>query len=924
MWILLSAVAGAATLPGIAIPFEVLDDEKSTWVLAENLPSGLANAGAKPGWELLSVDGLPMTDAVAVQRRVAKGPARDVQLLFDTAELPEEGEDPVPTEVLLVAPRASLIHAKRLDTVPWPEDFSPVSTWKEDWTGAPILLDEDRGTWTFDVNEGRWFRVSATDLTDRPIPSVFWNLSDANWTIDTGSRIIGGNRSWAKERFAKAARVSSYRGQVADHLLINTDAGLEVYAIDYPQGTPKLPSCQPRVPETCLASGLTILTDLESRAGAKAEALRQFGIACANGVHRACYEAVALEEPSRAPGVKACLSRKVDACNTIAAARFEFDPENPDDVVFGLLEYACELESTGTLGERLQRIEDIGASCVLLARAFDARKMPELALLNLDQACVLGRADACAEATKRREQAFAARTVRECQDEDVPIAAACVELGRLLQTSPIPTATVDDFDAFLRACSLGAIDGCIELGEYVDRWGIGHPRVVAAETQLMDSCKTGEQRACVGAGHLLVRHEPKTKAYGDALLLFSSACNEGLTSGCVAGAEQRRIGKAKRVDAPEKVELWDQACVQNSAEGCEGLGDRLVKAKSTVKGAFEAYNRSCELGNAHACSEMGQIVETNESRVDNDQPADAYLTRGCNNGDPEGCYWLVEDELPRTGEPEETQYVLLDRSCEGEYGPGCERLAEVHIDRKTSFDNEIAARHFDSACGNGFYESCRTLGGMYLKGKGVEKDRQKARELLERFRLNERARHLRLGVTVGLPYGVAAEAEGLLPLPIGPGLAVNAHYSFIPLAGTALLAVEDQASLNATPDLTIYGFGGRFYPNNKGRGLFIGAGFHVLSAQGGGLADLPDPNVTDNNDAPRFNPPKSSGPTRTRSGFNAKVGIRSQAKSTYSMVEIGLATYGSLNTNHFDEFSENVALPLLLPSVAFSFGFATL
>jgi len=914
MWLIWSAVAAASVnLPGIAIPFDVVDGS-NTWVLAEDLPDALVKAGARPGWELVSVDGLPMEDPVAVQRRVAEGPSRDVQLLFDTLA---PGED---ANVVLVAKRSPLVHVERVAVIPWPSDLKPASRWKEDWTGSPIVLDDKRATWTFEVTDGQWYRVGTQDVEDRSIPPVFWNLTDANWVIDTGAAVSGGSRAWAQERFAKAARVGSFRGNVGDHLLVESDRGIQVFAIDYPQGTPRLPSCQPRVPETCLSSGLDILANLETRAGAKAEAMRLFGLACANGVHRACYEAVALEESDRAGDVRACLSRDVEACNTIARDRFEFDPVNPDDVAFGLLEFACQLESSGSLGERLQRIDDIGASCVLLAKAYDARNAPDLALLNLDQACVLGRADACTQAANRRDQAYAARTVRECSDPEVPIAAACVELGTLLDETSVPATEMDAFDAFLRGCSLGAIDGCIALGEFVDRWGIEHPRVVAAEQQLQGSCQTGEQRACVGAAHLLVRHEPRSTDYGRALTLFSSACDERLVEGCVAGAEQRRIGQAKRVRAPDQVTLWTQACDLNSAEGCEGLGDRLVKIGAKFEPAFDAYNRSCELGRAHACSEIGQLVEEEKhDPLPGEQPAEVYLRRGCENGDPEGCYWLAEDELPRKGDPAEPVYVLLERSCEGDYGPGCERLAQVHIDRKTSFDNEIAAGHFDSACRNGFYDSCRTLGNMYRKGKGVEKDRQKARELLERFRLNERARHLRLGATVGVPYGIAAEGEALLPLPIGPGLAVNAHYSYLPFAGTALMAVQNEA-IDATPDLTIYGFGGRFYPNNKGRGLYLGAGLHWFVARGGLEGLTP-------NDTGRpitFDPQKQEGETRTRSGFNAKVGIRSQAKATYSLVEIGLATYGALNTNHFDVDSENVVLPLILPSVAFSFGFAVL
>ncbi|MEM6929745.1 MAG: hypothetical protein AAF602_22595, partial [Myxococcota bacterium] len=273
---LCAAVAAATSLPGIAVPFEVVEDS-GAWVLAENLPTELLDAGALPGWELVAVDGLPMDDAMVVQRRVAEGPARDVQLRFDTlAEAPKPGEAAAPKEVVLVATRAPLVHVERVAKVPWPSDFKPASDWKEDWTGSPILLDESRGTWTFEVRDGQWYRVGAQDVTDRPIPPVFWNLTDANWIIDSGASLTSGNRSFARDRFAKAARVGSFRGTVGDHLLVETSSGIDVFAIEYPSGTPSLPSCQPRVPETCLSSGLEILTDLESRSGAKAEALRLF------------------------------------------------------------------------------------------------------------------------------------------------------------------------------------------------------------------------------------------------------------------------------------------------------------------------------------------------------------------------------------------------------------------------------------------------------------------------------------------------------------------------------------------------------------------------------------------------------------------------------------------------------------------------
>lgn len=913
---LLAFAANAATLPGVSIPFDI--DEEGRWVLSSDLPANLADAGAQPGWILREVDGMAFDNPTMVQLRVASGPARNIQLLFAIPQPEGEGiEEPPPEdgaeeeeavepelpEAILVARRSPLVLVEEVAFMPWPEGLQPpVKAWQEDWAGSAVLIDSAQDAWILDEGAGGLFRSNAGEWTEHSIPDVFWGLSSATWAFLSAKGVERGDVGWARERLQGAARRASFRGEAGDHLVIQEDDGLRVWSMSWPRGTPSLPTCQPRVPETCLTSGMQILADLGERPGAQEEAMRHLGLACANGVHRACYESVALEDPSTAPQVESCIGGDVTACNKVAADRLAFDPEQPEDLVLGLLEYACELEGSGTLGERLRRLEDVGQGCILLSNAYDARGMPDLALLNLDQACVIGRADACEEAAERRHQAFAARTVRECEDPDLPIATSCVDLGKLLQQGEVPVATVDDFGAFLRGCTLGAVDGCILLGDYVDRWGIEHVRVQEAESQLLGSCAEGEQRACVGAAHLLVRHEPRTEAYGKALSLFSSSCEAGLGEGCVAGAEQRRIGYARKVEAPSQVELWTSACDRHDAVGCAGLGERLARSKPELESAFTAYERSCELGHASACSQLGQLVERRHDPAwPGEQPSDAYLERGCTNGDPEGCFWLAEDALPRKGEPPEQTYLLLDQSCEGEYGPGCAQLATVHLERKTNFDEEIAARHLDTACDNGHYDSCRILGGMYLRGRGVDRDRQKANELLERFRLNARRRHLRVGAALGLPYGAGGELELVLPIPVGPAISLGGNAAYLPKAGTVLMLVKGEGEPNVAPDLQILGASGRLYPNPQGRGLYGAIGVHQLVATGGDLGD----------------------DLRVRAGWNWRMGIRSQTNMLYTSLEIGMGQFGNLVLADFEE-GEPGAFPIVLPALGFSVGLALL
>lgn len=894
-------LASAATLPGVSVPFDV--DAEGRWVLSAELPPPLVTAGAKPGWVLVAVDDVPVAKGPAAQRQVAEGPARNVQLRFldPTVQPPKKGQPALPSETVLVVRRSELVAVESLAVLPWPDGFQgPRGAWHEDWAGIPVLPDAAGKGWSIDPDAGAFGTASPLDDADPfVLPEVFWELSTANWAIVRPDGVTTGNVAWARGQFADAARLRTWKTRSGDHLLVAGPNGVEVLSVDWPRGTPVLPVCSARVPETCLASGRQLLAELGSRAGARPEALRQLGVACANGVHRGCYEAVALEDASLGDEVEACIGgADVAACNTVAGGRFDLAPEAPDDLVIGLLDYACELEGAGSLGERLRRLEDVGVGCVRLASAYDALKMPDQALLNLDQACVLGRADACEQATERRALAFAARTVRECEDPELPVPSSCVELGRLLQVRPVPASTVDEFGAFLRGCNLGDADGCLALGDYVDRWGIDHPRVSQAEAELRQSCSAGEQRACLGAAHLLVRHDPRSDAYGEALTLFSGACNAGLGPACVAGAQQRRIGAARKVEAPDQSGMWNQACALHTSDGCAGLGQRMIRRKLDWPAAFGAWTQACDLGDPHSCSELGQLVERDHEPLwEGEQAPQSYLSRGCDNGDPEGCFWLAEDTLPKSGEPPEPTYVLLDRSCEGEYGPGCAELADVHLERRTSFDDEIAARHLDTACNNGFYESCKVLGTMYLRGKGVERDRQKANELLDRFRLNATRKYVRLGVQLGIASVAGGELELVVPIPVGPAISISGNGSYIPGLGTFMVLLEGDTKPEVQPDLQVLGASVRLYANHQARGMFAAVGVHQLTAL--------DDNAED----------------RVRSGWSARVGIRNDSKVLFSGLEIGFGQYGVVDISDFDDDEKGI-IPLILPTVAFTFGLA--
>ena len=278
-----------------------------------------------------------------------------------------------------------------------------------------------------------------------------------------------------------------------------------------------------------------------------------------------------------------------------------------------------------------------------------------------------------------------------------------------------------------------------------------------------------------------------------------------------------------------------------------------------------------------------------------EQPADDYLIRGCDNGDAEGCFWLADDDLTRRDEPAEPIYLLLERSCEGQFGQGCAELADVHLRRYTSFDDEIAATHLETACENGHFDSCRILGNMYLRGKGVERDRQRAKELSEQFQFNAPRHHVRFGAQIGFPYAAAATAEVVLPIPVGPALSMSGTGTYVPYLGNGLMFLRGMDVPSENYPGLYYDVIGRVYPNTQARGIYFGGGWHYL--QGDVDASL------------------------TRQGASGRFGVYTETKNIFTRVEMGIGYYGLVDLSDFDE-DETGSFPLLQPTFGFTTGVA--
>ena len=254
--VLLQATARAASLPGLPEVFEV--DEEGRWTLGRELPEAFRAAGLRPGWELLAVDGMGLDELGVVQRRVAAGPARLVQLrLLVTEPLPpQEGEaegaaevDPAEVieapepgeELAVLVPRAELVYAEVVGELPWPEGFAPLPllreepvAWQETFDGQPVLRDGAGDAWRVDPRTGSFARSGPRELFERQIPAVFWSLSEAAWVLDQGELLESGDAQLREQGATYVSEATARLESTVDDLVSagTIDAGKRQAVVD--------------------------------------------------------------------------------------------------------------------------------------------------------------------------------------------------------------------------------------------------------------------------------------------------------------------------------------------------------------------------------------------------------------------------------------------------------------------------------------------------------------------------------------------------------------------------------------------------------------------------------------------------------------------------------------------------------------------
>ena len=219
-----------------------------------------------------------------------------------------------------------------------------------------------------------------------------------------------------------------------------------------------------------------------------------------------------------------------------------------------------------------------------------------------------------------------------------------------------------------------------------------------------DACRGGDQPACLalagspaGCVELGLRRESSDPAL--ALELYLTACEHGVLAGCANASDPMRATDPERARR-----LALRACEGDDATGCNNLG-AIHQDAQRLEDALAAYRRSCDLGLAMGCGQVGALGSAGVVPMDASE-VDAMLTRACDGGDARSCGNLGRVAIRI--EPERGRAAFA-RACELGYAAGCfDHALSLVRGEGGPVDRALAAQALRRSCELGHADACAT------------------------------------------------------------------------------------------------------------------------------------------------------------------------------------------------------------------------
>ncbi|MCB9673789.1 MAG: SEL1-like repeat protein [Alphaproteobacteria bacterium] len=284
---------------------------------------------------------------------------------------------------------------------------------------------------------------------------------------------------------------------------------------------------------------------------------------------------------------------------------------------------------------------------------------------------------------------------------------------------------------FETACTAGLERGCVEKGALL-QLGVGVEKDEAAALAMhQTACQQGEMAGCRRMGALYHAGLGVKRDLDKAREYYAKACDAGYLGGCNSlGLLAHLSIDGRKPDPPAAVALYIRACDGGHEAACNNL-EKLyaagMRAEEDPPGRLALWEAGCERGVAVACANGADLVEAELMGDARDTAkAKALREKGCDLDDPYSCGMLGKSMLP---EDFDKGRELLRTACESGIGEACTILGDALGAKGARYDAVRSASLHAKGCELGQAASCNALANAHWKGAGVDKDKERAREL---------------------------------------------------------------------------------------------------------------------------------------------------------------------------------------------------
>jgi TPR repeat protein/serine/threonine protein kinase len=393
---------------------------------------------------------------------------------------------------------------------------------------------------------------------------------------------------------------------------------------------------------------------------------------------------------------------------------------------------------------RLSAGEPVSVAAAPPARAFSWRHAGLAAALGVLGLGLIGSVVLLVErraATRVCAMGNAADCTQRCKEGS---ADSCYNLALMYErASGVPRDENLAAELYERACTAGVPRACYALGSLREA-GRGGPRdEVRARELYKQACDGNDAQGCNGLAIIVSSGPVEQRQDTQAVLLFQRACDGGYANGCANLGIHFEHGRGVERNATRARQLYEGACHDGSPSACGMLGFSLLTDHGGPPDPARAaglFERACSGGHSFACVGGGTLYENGNGLPRDTARAAALYRKACDDRVPEGCQNL--GQLHQRGDGVHLDptraFGLFRQACDLGYAVGCRTAGEAFaaglgVPPSDAQAVELFTRGCEPSPGvSPDQDSCAWLAACLRDGKGVARDPDRARALLER------------------------------------------------------------------------------------------------------------------------------------------------------------------------------------------------